>query len=134
MILYLLVVLTAAAEKSVLRPRVVTEARFVIVKYAVARDPPQVGLNLVEEVADVCGAHLRPAPLNVGGTAHSNPVTPPPPEIPDPHPARAVIQPPRLDIVFDTIGLDKVLKAINILGKEVVLVPLKITNRKISIT
>ncbi len=64
--------------------------------YAVTQDPPHVELNLLEEVAGFCGAILCPAPLNVGGMVHSNPVMPPLPQIPDPHPARVVIQPPTL--------------------------------------
>lgn len=104
-------------KKFIFRLWIVLEACFVIAKYAVVWDLPRVGSILSKKVITSAGLTLAWFHLTFLANAlkFSDVVSL---EIPNPHPARVVIPPPCLDVMFDTAGVGEVLNAIDILGRE----------------
>jgi hypothetical protein len=104
-ILNLLAVPGLDGKEGVLGSRIISEWALVIVEETVAGDALQVGCDPLEEGAHVSGADLRPAAPDVSRLPHLDTVPPSPPEIIHPVNARAIIGPPGLHIIFNTVIL-----------------------------
>ena len=94
MVLYLLEVLAAAAEKSLFCSRVILEPSLVVVVNVAGLNSLEVGADGCEEAADNVRADFRPTTLDIRRPAHPDAMRPPAAEASDPLLSRAVVFPP----------------------------------------
>ena len=110
-VLDLLTVPGTFRKESFLCRRVVSKGAFVVVEDVVGLHTLHVRGEPLDEGTNVFWADLCPGPLDVGRLPNLHTVLPPPPEVSDPVPGRAVVGPPGLDAVLHQVGLDQILDA-----------------------